>query len=183
MIVIVGEGQGGGATYPERTEEREGGNVKIVTDERRRRCPSLTMTAMMESPSGVRVDLHRSVGAVRATRLCHLGGAVAGRSLPRRLRHQASSVVVGRGKALGLSAGILIVALDRVRILLDKRFGIHANPQHSGNDNNDGDEDNEDNYDYTAGDLSLLAALFGDGVGADGQIPTDISWRFRTECV
>ena len=82
----------------------------------------------MESPSGVRVDLHQSVGAVRATRLCHLGGAVAGRSLPRRLRHQASSIIVGGGKALGLSAGIEIVALDRARILLDERFGVHADP-------------------------------------------------------
>ena len=52
--------------------------------------------------------------------------AVAGRSLPRRLHRQASSIVVGGGKALGLSAGIAIVALNRVRILLDKRFGIHA---------------------------------------------------------
>ncbi len=117
-----------GGARGERTEEREGKNDKIVTDERRRRCSSSMTTAMMESPSGLRVDLHRSVGAVRATRLCHLGGAVARRSLPRRLRCQASSVVVGGVKALGLSAGIAIVALDRSRILLDKRFGVHADP-------------------------------------------------------
>ena len=115
-------------TYPERTKEREGKNNKIVADERRRRCPSSTMTAMMESPSGVRVNLHRYVGTVHASQLCHLGGAVVGRSLPRCLCHQVSSDVVGRGKALGLSAGIAIVALDRVRILLDKRFGICADP-------------------------------------------------------
>ena len=29
--------------------------------------------------------------------------------------------------------------------------------------------DNEDDYDYTMGDLSSLAASFGDGVGADAQ--------------
>jgi len=122
MIVMVGEGQGGGATYPKSTEERERKNDKIIAHGRRRRCPSSTTTAMMEPPSGVRVDLHRSVGAVRATQLCHLGGAVAGRSLPRRLHPQVLSVVVGRGKALGLSAGIAIVALDRACILLDERF-------------------------------------------------------------
>jgi hypothetical protein len=83
---------------------------------------------MMELPSGVRVDLHQSVSAVRATRLCHLSGAVVGRSLPRRLHRQASSIVVGGGKALGLSAGIAIVALDRASILLDERFGVHADP-------------------------------------------------------
>ena len=33
MIVIVGEGQGGGVTYPERTEERQGKHDKIVADE------------------------------------------------------------------------------------------------------------------------------------------------------
>ena len=146
-----------------------GGNDKIVADERRRRCPSLTTMAMMESPSGIRVDLHRSVSVVRATRLCHLGGA------------QASSVVVSGGKALGLSAGI--------GILLDERFGIHADPRCSGNDDDNGndhnkdDYDNKDNYDYTTGDLLLLTALFGDSVDADAQIPADISWRFRTECV
>jgi hypothetical protein len=47
-----GGARGGGATYPERTEEREGKNDKIVADERRRRCLSSTTTAMMESPSG-----------------------------------------------------------------------------------------------------------------------------------
>ena len=53
-------------------------------------------------------------------------------------------------------------------------------PRRSSNDNDDGGNDNEDDYDYTTGDLSLLAALFGDGVGADAQIPTDniILWRF-----
>ena len=77
----------GGATYPERTEEREGKNDNIVGEERRRRqCPFSTMTATMESPSGVRVDLSRSAGAVRNTRLRHLGGAIAGRRLPRLLR-------------------------------------------------------------------------------------------------
>jgi len=138
------------------------------------------MTAMMESPSGVRVDLHQSVGAVRATRLCHLGGAVAGHSLPWRLRRQASSVVVGGGKALGLPAGIAIVALDRARILLDERFSVHVDPRRSGNNDDDGDDNNEDDYDYTTGDLSSLAASFGDGVGADAQIPAGniISWPF-----
>jgi len=29
MIVIVGEGQGGGVTYPERTEEREASSVVV----------------------------------------------------------------------------------------------------------------------------------------------------------
>ena len=120
---------------------------------------------------------------MHTTPLCHLGGAVAGRSLPRRLHHQASSVVVGGGKALGLSAGIAIVALDRALILLDERFGVHADPRRSGNDDDNGDGDKEDDYDYTTGDLLSLAALFGDGVGADAQIPADISWRFRTECV
>ena len=117
MIVIIGAGQGG------RRPRKEGKNDKIVTDERRRQCLSSMTTAMMESPSGLRVNLHQSVGAVRATRLCHLGGAVARRSLPRRLRRQASSVVVGGVKALGLSAGIAIVALDRSRILLDRSCG------------------------------------------------------------
>ena len=98
---------------------------------------------MMESLSGVRVDLHGSVGAVRATRLCHLGEAVVRCSLPRRLRCQTSSVVVGGVKALGLSAGIAIVALDRLRILLDERFGVHADPRRSGN-NNDGNDDNKE---------------------------------------
>ena len=69
------------------------------------------------------------------------------RSLPRRLRCQASSVVVGGVKALGLSAGIAIVALDRSRILLDERFGVHANPRRSGNDDDDGNDNNEDDYD------------------------------------
>jgi hypothetical protein len=83
-----------------------------------------------------------------------------------------------------LSAGIVIVALHLALILLDERFGVHADPQRSGNDNDDGDDDNKDDYDYTMGDLSSLAASFGDGsVGADAQIPADISWRFRTECV
>jgi hypothetical protein len=77
------------------------------------------------------------------------------------------SVVVGGGKALGLSAGIAIVALHRARILLDERFGVHADPRCSSNDNDDGDDNNEDDYDYTTGDLSLLAASFGDGVGDD----------------
>ena len=83
-----------------------------------------------------------------------------------------------------MSAGIAIVALDRARILLDERFGVHADPRRIGNDD-DGDDDNEDDYDYTTGDLSSLAASFGDSVGADAQIPADniISWRFRTECV
>ena len=117
MIVIIGEGQGG------RGPRKKGKNDKIVTDKRRRQCSSSMTTAMMESPSGVRVDLHRSVGTVRATRLCHLGGAVARRSLSRRLRRQASSVVVGGVKALGLSAGIAIVAFDRSRILLDRSCG------------------------------------------------------------
>jgi len=133
-----------------------------------------------------RTGLHRSVGAVRATQLCYLGGAVAGRSLPWHLRRQASSVVVGGGKALGLSSGIVIVvALDRARILLDERFDIHADPHCSGNDDGGGDDDNEDNYNYTMGDLLSLAASFRDGVGADAQIPADniISWQFRTECV
>jgi len=156
MIVIVGEGQGGGATYPERTKEREGKHDKIVVDERRRRCPSSTTTAMMESPSVVRINLHRSVGAVRATRLCHLGGAVVGPSLLWRLCRQATSVVVGGGKALGLLAGIAIVALDRARILLDnERLGVHADPRRSGDDDNDGNDDNKDDYDYTMGDLSV----------------------------
>ncbi len=178
-----GGARGGGGAYPERTEEREGENDKTVADERQRQCPSSTTTAMMKSPSGVRVDLHRSVGAVRANRLCHLGGAVAGRSLLRRLHRQASSIAVGGGKALGLSAGIAIVALDWARVLLDERFGVHVDPRHSGNDDNNGDDGNEDDYDYTMGDLSSLAASFGDGEGADAQIPADISWQFRTECV
>jgi hypothetical protein len=168
-------------TYPERTEEREGETDKIVADEQRWRYPSPTTTAMMESPSGVRVDLHRSAGAVGATRFCHLGGAVAGCSLLRRLHRQSSSVAVSGGKTLGLLAGI--------GIPLDERFGIHADPQCSGNDDGDGDDnnkddyDNEDDYDYTMVDLLSLAASFGDGVVADAQIPADISWRFRTECV
>jgi len=82
-----------------------------------------------------------------------------------------------------LSAGIAIVALDRSRILLDERFGVHVDPQPSGNDDDDGDDDNEDDYDHTTGDLLLLAVSFGDGVRAEAQIPADISWRFRTECV
>ena len=73
-------------------------------------------------------------------------------------------------------ARIAIVVLDRARILLDERFGVHADPRHSRNDNDDGDDDNEDDYDYTTGDLSSLAASFGDGVGADAQILADISW-------
>jgi hypothetical protein len=77
MIVIVGEGQGGGVTYPERTEERE-----------------------------------------------------------------ASSVVVGGGNAMGLSAGIAIAALDRARILLDEKFGVHSDPRRSGNDDNDSNDNN-----------------------------------------
>ena len=114
----------------------------------------------------------RRTGRSPSTRLCHLGEAVARCSLPRRLRCQASSVVVGRVKALGLSAGIAIVALDRSRILLDERFGVHADPRRSGNDNDDSIDDNKDNYDYTTGDLLSLAASFGDDVvGADGRYP------------
>ena len=76
-------------------------------------------------------------------------------------------------------AGIAIVVLDRACILLDKRFGVHADPRRSGNDEDDCNDDNEqDDYNYTAGDLSSLAASFGDGVGADTQIPANISWRF-----
>ena len=82
-----------------------------------------------------------------------------------------------------MSAGIGIVAFDRARILLDERFSIHVDPRRSGNDDDDDDDDNEDANDYTTGDFSSLAASFGDGVGADTQIPADISWRFRTECV
>jgi hypothetical protein len=80
-----------------------------------------------------------------------------------------------------LSAGIAIVALDRAHILLDERLGVHADPQRSGNDDDDGDDNNKDDYDYTTGDLLSLAASFGDGVGADAQIPANniISWRFR----
>ena len=84
---------------------------------------------------------------------------------------------------MGLSAGIAIVALDRAHILLGERLGVHADPRRSGNDDDDDDDDNEDANDYTTGDFSSLAASFGDGVGADAQIPADISWRFRTECV
>ena len=53
-----------------------------------------------------------------------------------------------------------------------KRFGVHADPQRSGNDDDDIDDDNEDDYDYMTGNLSLLAtsASFGDGVGTDAQI-------------
>jgi hypothetical protein len=72
------------------------------------------------------------------------------------------------------------MALDRARILLDERSSVHADPQRSGNDDNNGNDDNEDNYDCMTGDLSSLAASasFGDGVGADTQIPADniISW-------
>ena len=79
-----------------------------------------------------------------------------------------------------MSAGIAIVALDRACILLDKRFDIHADPERSGNDDDDGDNNNTDDYDYMMGVLSSLAALFGDGVGADAQIPANniISWQF-----
>ena len=79
-----------------------------------------------------------------------------------------------------MSAGIVIVALHRARILLDERFGVHVDPRHSGNDDNNGDDGNEDDYDYTMGDLSVLAASFSDSVGADAQIPADniILWRF-----
>ncbi len=49
-----------------------------------------------------------------------------------------------------MSAGIAIVALDRARILLDERFGVHADPRRSGNDEDVGDDDIEDDYDYTA---------------------------------
>ena len=140
VIAIVGEGQGrGGAPYPEKTEEREGKNNDLVADKQRRRCPSSPTTATMDSPSDVRVDLHRSVCAVCATRLRHLGGAVAGHRLPWRLRCRASSVVVGGGKALGLSAGIAIVVLDWACILLDERFGVCADPWRG--DNDDGNED------------------------------------------
>ena len=57
-----------------------------------------------------------------------------------------------------MSARIAIVALDRARILLDERFGIHADPLRSGNDDDDGDDNNKDDYDYTTGDLLSLAA-------------------------
>ncbi len=43
-----------------------------------------------------------------------------GRRLPQRHCHHASSVFVGGGKALGLSARIAIAALDQACILLDK---------------------------------------------------------------
>ena len=95
----------------------------------------------MESLSGVRVDLPQSVGAVRNTRLRHLGGAVMGSHLPRCLHRQASIIIVGEGKALGLSARIAIVALDWGCILLDERFGVRADPRHR----NDNDEDGNDN--------------------------------------
>ena len=75
-----------------------------------------------------------------------------------------------------MSAGIAIVALNRARILLDERFGVHVDPRHSGNDDDNRDNNNEDDYDYTTGNLLSLAASFGDGVGADAQIPADISW-------
>jgi hypothetical protein len=76
------------------------------------------------------------------------------------------------------------MALDRGRILLDERFGVRADPQRGGGDNDDDDEDDDDNEDnYTTGYSSSLAASFGDGVGADAQIPADISWRCQTECV
>ena len=70
-------------------------------------------------------------------------------------------------------AGIAIVALDRARILLAERFGVHADHRRSGNDDDNGNDNNEDDYDYTMGDLSLLAASFSDSVGADAQIPAD----------
>ena len=70
-------------------------------------------------------------------------------------------------------AGIAIVALDRARILLAERFGIHADHRHSGNDDDNGNDDNKDDYDYTTGNLLSLAASFGEGVGADAQIPAD----------
>ncbi len=82
-----------------------------------------------------------------------------------------------------MSPGIAIVAFERARILLDERFSIRVDPRRSGNDDDDDDDDNEDANDYTTGDFSSLAASFGDGVGADAQIPADVSWRFRTECV
>jgi len=63
-----------------------------------------------------------------------------GSRLPRCLRRQASSIIVGGGKALGLSAGIAIVALDRACILLDERFGIRADPRHGNVDDEDGND-------------------------------------------
>ena len=89
------------------------------------------------------------------------------------------------GEGPGLVGGVVIVALDRARILLAERFGVHADHQRSSNDDDNGDDDNEDDYDYTTGNLSSLAASFGDGKGADAQIPANkiILWRFQTECV
>jgi len=78
-----------------------------------------------------------------------------------------------RGEGPGLVGG----DFDRgPRSGAHERFGVHADPRCSGNDDDDSDDDNEDDYDYTTGDLSSLAASFGDGVGADAQIPADISW-------
>ena len=95
----------------------------------------------MGSPSGILIDLPRSDSDERNTRLRHLGGAVAGSRLLRRLCRQGSSVVVSRGKALGLSVGIAIMDLDWACILLDKRFSVCAYPQRC----NDDDEDGNDN--------------------------------------
>jgi hypothetical protein len=39
--------------------------------------------------------------------------------------------------------------------------------------------DNEDDYNYTMGDLSSLAASFGDGVGADAQYPPAYHGDFK----
>ena len=66
---------------------------------------------------------------------------IAGSRLPRRLCCQASGIVRGGGKALGLSAGIAIVALDRACILLDKRFRVRVDPRRGDDD----DEDSNDN--------------------------------------
>ena len=107
---------------------------------------TLTLTAM-ESPSGIQVDLPRSSICLRCaqcnTQLRHLGGAVPGSRLPRRLCCQASGVISGGGKALGLLAGIAIVALDRACILLDERFRVRADPRPRRGDDND--EDGNDN--------------------------------------
>ncbi len=74
------------------------------------------------------------------TRLHRLGRTVAESRLPQRLHRRASIIIVGGRKALGLSVGITIVALDRACILLDERFGVRADPQRGDDDDEDGDD-------------------------------------------
>jgi len=145
--------RGGGVTCPERTEEREGKNDKIVADK----------VFDDDGNDGIHTGRSPSIRqrCARYPIMPSRWGCCGAQS-------SAASLLSSVKRCCWRGEGPGLVGRDCNR----KRLGVHADPQRSGNDDDDVDDDNQDDYDYMTGNLSLLAASasFGDGVGTDAQI-------------